>query len=412
MFFPYPVLVSAESLISECLPNVLPTQRSDWSVRLNRFDAPAVLSAVQSKSVPMMSDIIDRYKEQPQTSTKRLFAEQSISLGAPLRGSSDTTLYHGAKGSVPLILKKLADDELQGYKAIAAVQAKDQTIGSGVLNNLVQFILFCADSPTPSPTPALPASPASLVPAVSPPFHGSSLPRTPTASSKATVTLTPGSPTMRHWASMAHYPRTLDGLGKPLGAKSANQLVSQMTVALNCLHEVNLAHMDVKPSNIFVDSSGAFLLGDFGSVREIGAVTFSTTWTFVPSDRRAQVPSYAATAQHDWWMLGMTVIDMLMETETEVGHGVPTQDPSSSYVLKKLAWLAAAADAGDSATITALLTILQADDSKTVRAPPLGPTSSTPVVPAADSSLSSSSADGVSLVSAIGMLKTPGARDS
>jgi hypothetical protein len=29
MFFPYPVLVSAESLIGESLPNVLPTQRSN-----------------------------------------------------------------------------------------------------------------------------------------------------------------------------------------------------------------------------------------------------------------------------------------------------------------------------------------------------------------------------------------------
>jgi len=120
--------------------------------------------------------------------------------------------------------------------------------------------------------------------------------------------------------------------------------------------------MDVKPTNIFVDGRGAFLLGDFGSVREMGALISSTTWAFVPSDRREQVHSYRATAQHDWWMLGMTVIDALSKTESEVGHGAPSQDPSSGYVLEHLRELTAAADPEDSAAITELLSLLQADD--------------------------------------------------
>lgn len=47
---------------------------------------------------------------------------------------------------------------------------------------------------------------------------------------------------------------------------TALQLLAQMASALNYLHGNNMAHMDVKGENIYINSQGAFKLGDFGLV--------------------------------------------------------------------------------------------------------------------------------------------------
>jgi serine/threonine protein kinase len=112
---------------------------------------------------------------------------------------------------------------------------------------------------------------------------------------------------MRKWCWMPRYPVTLEQLGRPMPVLRATTVIEQMSTALRKLHSEGLAHMDVKPSNIFVTPDGQLLLGDFGCVRRFGEKV-GTTPAFVPQDMQKQ--SYAASALHDWWMLAMTVSDV------------------------------------------------------------------------------------------------------
>ena len=151
---------------------------------------------------------------------------------------------------------------------------------------------------------------------------------------------TPRPSVSRDWVSMPHYPTTLDGFARPLSADAASTLLSLMMDALSFLHQHHLAHMDVKPSNLFVDADGHFWLADFGSVRNIGTSTTSTTPTFLPAElRMPALEAYVASELHDWWMLGMTVTDMLT-VRPEDGVGSGATDPTRSQVLFALDQLA------------------------------------------------------------------------
>ena len=51
--------------------------------------------------------------------------------------------------------------------------------------------------------------------------------------------------------------------------------------AVTAMHEVNLLHTDLKASNVLVDSSGAWFLGDFGASNLFGdEIRYCTEVTF------------------------------------------------------------------------------------------------------------------------------------
>jgi serine/threonine protein kinase len=136
----------------------------------------------------------------------------------------------------------------------------------------------------------------------------------------------------RDWASMPHYPVTLDNFSRPLDKTDSSKLISQMLTALNFLHNNKLVHMDLKPANIFIDSNGNFFLGDFGSVRKIGDSIGSTTLAFLPSDLKIETN---VTIQHDYWMLGMTIKDM--SSTTIIGEvGVGAKYPNKIDVINAI----------------------------------------------------------------------------
>ena len=118
---------------------------------------------------------------------------------------------------------------------------------------------------------------------------------------------------IRQWVSMPEYNRTLDMMGHPLNIATVTRLINQMTIALGTLHSHQLAHMDVKPSNIFVTPEGNFLLGDFGSATTFNEKTSASTRAFLPIYRKHTIPKtfmFTANAVHDWMMLAVTVWDV------------------------------------------------------------------------------------------------------
>jgi serine/threonine protein kinase len=77
-----------------------------------------------------------------------------------------------------------------------------------------------------------------------------------------------------HFIFMPLHPTTLEHLPYLQGEEVVlRRLWNQVSSGLSFLHEHGFAHMDVKPSNILITTSGDFILADLGSV----AWSLSTT---------------------------------------------------------------------------------------------------------------------------------------
>ncbi len=65
----------------------------------------------------------------------------------------------------------------------------------------------------------------------------------------------------------------------PLGPKEALEFLQQILTGVSFLHGGGYLHRDLKPSNIFRDENGKIVIGDFGSVVEIGDKGYAQTHT-------------------------------------------------------------------------------------------------------------------------------------
>ena len=293
---------------------------------LRRHFLSEVTVAEQAQNVGSISELCTRIENFPRTNTVRHFLDQGITVGAPLHGHSDL-LYTAAKSGNPLMLKKLTVYELPGYNLIRElVGGTDPESGRAQLvrHHLTPFDLFEAKSPaaTSSDTPDATAL-ASPLGNVSGLPRGRSLSRTPSGALAPPAAAAAHSSPLRSWVSMPRFSTDLDAYPRPLDPQGASRLIKQMLVALDFLHQNGIVHMDVKPGNILADVTGDFWLADFGSARNLGTTTTSTTTSFVPQDRRAAVgEQYRVEREHDLWMLGMTVTDMRSQLpEDQVGAG-------------------------------------------------------------------------------------------
>jgi hypothetical protein len=296
------------------------------------------------EAVRALTAALSLLEQRPRSSTTRAFSEHDVVLCEPLRTQTDSVLFSGARGTAPLILKKLSEAELTGYQLVAdRVDSEDIACAQ----HLAPFQLFTANSPPASP-PKLPTVPgaggastsgdataaiasAGIIPAGKAihrtplkarphraPAVGiaaassASSPSSPAAASPAAAAPFPVAGRLRNWCSMPRFPVTLEQLGRPFPVESVAKLLLQLSTALRLLHAAGLAHMDVKPSNIFVSTSGDLMLGDFGNVRVIGGKGTTTT-AYVPQERkkRRKDELYDVSATHDWWMLAMAVADMM-----------------------------------------------------------------------------------------------------
>eukprot|EP01033_Poteriospumella_lacustris_P005864 gene5864-4212_t len=111
---------------------------------------------------------------------------------------------------------------------------------------------------------------------------------------------------------MPYYPCTLGSVRK-LSVADGVRLFEQIHSAVVYLHSLNFNHMDIKPSNISLMTTGDCVLIDLGSVVMKQDMSESTAVyvprDFQPRDKRIPSSRYQAVDFNDWLMLGMTIAE-------------------------------------------------------------------------------------------------------
>lgn len=123
---------------------------------------------------------------------------------------------------------------------------------------------------------------------------------------------------------MPHYSSTLEHIESVDGGEGC-ELWERMQSALAHLHSKELAHMDVKPSNILICSNGSLVLGDLGSVARFGVKSESSR-AYVPFDMQIIPCKLIASAEVDWWMLAMTLAEKVTGLEIGGSKKEPSRD--------------------------------------------------------------------------------------
>jgi serine/threonine protein kinase len=121
--------------------------------------------------------------------------------------------------------------------------------------------------------------------------------------------------------------------GRPLPHAQALKLVLDLCDALGYAHEQGMAHRDIKPGNVMMDSSGRTILTDFGIARMITAprLTQDSVATGTPAYMSPeQIEGEAGDSRSDLYSLGIMLFEMLT-------GNLPYKDEGGlSLVLKHL----------------------------------------------------------------------------
>lgn len=126
---------------------------------------------------------------------------------------------------------------------------------------------------------------------------------------------------------------------KPFSEKRAARYLRQISRAVKYLHEMNIAHRDIKLENILLDKKGVAKLADFGWCREMcegGRSTVCGTLDYLSPE---MLDGGRHDSKTDVWSLGVAVVEMLVgsppfynDSERETLKAIrekPPQLPSS-----------------------------------------------------------------------------------
>ncbi|KAJ1409975.1 hypothetical protein B484DRAFT_403037 [Ochromonadaceae sp. CCMP2298] len=105
-------------------------------------------------------------------------------------------------------------------------------------------------------------------------------------------------------------PRYITSVGKSpkFELEHLKKQFRKMVDTLTYIHGCNIVHLDVKGDNIFVDSDGEWVLGDFGSCKKIGEEVISTTAQF----HHKKLTGEIAAPGFDFYMLLVTLLIELL----------------------------------------------------------------------------------------------------
>jgi serine/threonine protein kinase len=91
----------------------------------------------------------------------------------------------------------------------------------------------------------------------------------------------------------------------PLSFPEFRDIALQLLGALACCHEAGIAHLDIKPSNVFFHADGRVRLGDFGSSRNSSGTFMGGSRPFMSPEICLKVEGFNKF-QSDIWSLGVT----------------------------------------------------------------------------------------------------------
>lgn len=133
---------------------------------------------------------------------------------------------------------------------------------------------------------------------------------------------------------MPCYPSTLQHVPKPWTHADAWRVGKEVLGALHHIHGRQRCYNDIKPSNVFLASSGAAHLGDFGAVRNIGGDADERTPAYLLKDQEP-LSSFLATPAYDKLQLVMMLLDGVGAVDLEARHGErPSRRPDLEEVQK------------------------------------------------------------------------------
>jgi hypothetical protein len=214
--------------------------------------------------------------------------------------------YEEGKPYLLKLAKRPEAAEALKLEAAAYERVKSRAPASNGLRFLVPVELIQLVDPRRQPPPSSAAAAATAAAAPGPAAGGAAaLPGSPP-------------PAGRIWAlKMPVYVGTLsecpsDGRLAQLYANAADTVGA----AMQALHAAGLVHCDIKPGNIFIDSNGQCLLGDYDAVTEMKKPVCRSTSAFLPEPFRAQFaqrtaagdPSLLASPAVDYAMLACTLL--------------------------------------------------------------------------------------------------------
>lgn len=224
--------------------------------RARRMFSSQVSLAMLENRVESAIEIYEQTLALPQTATEEMLNAEGYQLNYAHTGNERTIVCF--KGTIPLLLKALTLKEMtRGASLLMALQQQTR-----VNSHLISFELRT---------------------------HGE-----------------------KSFMIMPYYPCTLGSVRK-LSVADGVRLFEQIHSAVVYLHSLNFNHMDIKPSNISLMTTGDCVLIDLGSVVMKQDMSESTA-VYVPRDfqpRNKRTPSsrYQAVDFNDWLMLGMTIAE-------------------------------------------------------------------------------------------------------
>ncbi|XP_066433293.1 membrane-associated tyrosine- and threonine-specific cdc2-inhibitory kinase isoform X1 [Eleutherodactylus coqui] len=109
-------------------------------------------------------------------------------------------------------------------------------------------------------------------------------------------------------------------LGEPLPPRQTWNITCDLLRGLKHLHDRNLLHLDIKPANVFISSSGVYKLGDFGLMVELdGAGGSGEAQEGDPRYMAPELLDGVFTKAADLFSLGMTLLEVACNMELPKG---------------------------------------------------------------------------------------------